>query len=94
MTQFVSVCRQLWIRPQGSSRVGPPAGETICDMASRNSIFSFLRFQAGRTISTNFALREVSTAAYNGQQSRHLRPIVAVVEHGVWPMDFNDNKNR
>jgi hypothetical protein len=40
-------------------------------------------------ISTNFALRAVSTAAYNEQQT-----IVAVVDHGIWPMDFNDNKNR
>jgi hypothetical protein len=58
------------------------------------SIFSFLRFQAGRTISTNFALREVLTAAYDGQQTQLQRIVVVVVDHGVWPMDFNDNKNR
>jgi len=42
----------------------------------------------------NFALREVSTAAY-GEQQTHLRSIVVVVivDHGVWPLDFNDNKN-
>jgi hypothetical protein len=44
-------------------------------------------------ISTNFPLREVSTAAY-GEQQTHLRPIVVIVNHGVWPMDFNGNKNR
>jgi hypothetical protein len=46
-----------------------------------------MRFQAGRTISTNFALCEVRTAAYNKQQT-HLRSIVVVV------MDFIDNKNK
>jgi hypothetical protein len=42
-------------------------------------------------ISTNFALREVSTAAYDEQQT-HLRSIIAVVDHGVWPMNFNEKK--
>jgi hypothetical protein len=42
-------------------------------------------------ISTNFALREVSTAAYDEEQT-HLRSIVAVVDHGVWPMNFNEKK--
>jgi hypothetical protein len=42
-------------------------------------------------ISTNFALREVSTAAYDEQQT-HLPPIVVVVDHGVWPMNFNEKK--
>ncbi len=41
-----------------------------------------MRFQAGRTISTNFALREVRTAAYDERQT-HLRLIVVVVDHGV-----------
>jgi hypothetical protein len=58
-----------------------------------NSIFSFLRFQAGRTISTNFALREVSAAAYDEQQT-HFQLIAVVVDHGLWQMDFNNNKNR
>jgi hypothetical protein len=45
-------------------------------------------------ISINFALREVPTAAYDEQQI-HLRPIVVVVaDHGIWPMDLNDNNNR
>jgi hypothetical protein len=44
-------------------------------------------------ILANFALHEVSTAAYNKQQA-HLRSIVVVVDHGIWPMDFNNNKNR
>jgi hypothetical protein len=51
-----------------------------------------LRFQAGRTISTNFALREVHSAAFDKQQT-HLRSIVIVIDHGVWPIDFNGNKN-
>jgi hypothetical protein len=42
--------------------------------------------------STNVALGEVSTAAYNEQQT-HLLSIV-VVDHGAWPVDFNNNKNR
>jgi hypothetical protein len=42
---------------------------------------------------TNFSLHEVSTVAYDEQQT-HLGPVVIVVDHGVWPMDFNDNKNR
>jgi hypothetical protein len=49
--------------------------------------------QAGRTLFTNFALRELSTAAYNKQQT-HLRPIAVVIDHGIWPMDFSDNKNK
>jgi hypothetical protein len=61
---------------------------------NRNSIiFSFLRFQAVHTISTNFSLPEVSTAAYEEQQT-HLWSIIVVVDHGIWQMDFNDNKNR
>jgi hypothetical protein len=56
-------------------------------------MFSFLRFQAGRTISANFTLREVSAAAYEEQQT-YLLPIVVIVNHGVWQLDFNDNKNR
>jgi hypothetical protein len=43
-------------------------------------------------IFVNLALPEVSTAAYDEQQT-HLWPIVIVVNHGVWPLDFN-NKNR
>jgi hypothetical protein len=44
-------------------------------------------------MSTNFALREVSTAAH-GEQQTHLRLIVVVVvvDHGVWPMNFNEKK--
>jgi hypothetical protein len=52
-----------------------------------------VRCRDGRTLSTNFSLCEVSTATY-GKQQIHLLSIVAVVDHGVWPMDFNDNKNR
>jgi hypothetical protein len=53
-----------------------------------------LRFQAGQTILANFALHEVSTVAYDKQQT-HLQLIVTVIDHaGVWLMDFNDNKNR
>jgi hypothetical protein len=44
-------------------------------------MFSFLRFQAGRTISANFTLREVSAAAYEEQQT-YLLPIVVIVNHG------------
>jgi hypothetical protein len=44
-------------------------------------------------ITTNFALRKVRTAAYDEQQT-HLRSVVVVLHHGVWPMDFNYNKNR
>ena len=51
-----------------------------------------MRFQARRTISTNFALREVRTAAYDERQA-HLRLIALGSDHGVWPLDFN-NKNR
>jgi hypothetical protein len=67
--------------------------DEIVKIANRNSIFGFLRCQAGCTISTNFALCEVSTAAYDKQQT-HLWLIVIIIGHGVWPMDFNDNKNR
>jgi hypothetical protein len=42
-------------------------------------------------ISTNFALGDVSTAAYKEQQT-HLWSIVAAVDHGVWPMNFNEKK--
>jgi hypothetical protein len=52
-----------------------------------------LRFQAGRTISTNFALPEVRTAAYDKQQT-NLWSIAAALDHGVWPVDFNGKKNR
>jgi hypothetical protein len=43
--------------------------------------------QAGRTISTNFALREVRTAAYDERQT-HLQLIVVVVDHGVLANGF------
>jgi hypothetical protein len=43
-------------------------------------------------IFVNLAPSEVSTAAYDEQQT-HLQMIVIVVDHGVWPLDFN-NKNR
>jgi hypothetical protein len=55
-----------------------------------------VRCQAGRTLPTNFALQcEVSTEAY-GEQQTHFWSIavVIVVDHGIWLMDFNDNKNR
>jgi hypothetical protein len=42
-------------------------------------------------ITNNFALREVSTAAYNEQQT-HLRLIVVDLDHGVSPMNFNEKK--
>jgi hypothetical protein len=42
-------------------------------------------------ISTNFAQREVSTVAYDEQQT-HLRSIVVVVDRGVWPINFNKKK--
>jgi hypothetical protein len=45
------------------------------------------------TISTNFALPEASNAAYEEQQT-HLQSIVVAVDDGIWPMDFNGNKNR
>jgi hypothetical protein len=38
-------------------------------------------------------LGEVRTAAYDKQQT-HLRLIIVIVDHGIWPMNFNDNKNR
>jgi hypothetical protein len=41
----------------------------------------------------NFAPGEVSTAAYDEQQT-YLQLIVVIADHGVWPVDFNDNKNR
>jgi hypothetical protein len=53
--------------------------------------FNFLRFQTGRTIPIKFALREVSAAAC-GKQQIHLRFIVVIVNHGVLPIDFNNNK--
>jgi hypothetical protein len=34
------------------------------------------------TISTNFDLREVRTAAYDEQQT-HLQPVMVVVNHGI-----------
>jgi hypothetical protein len=34
----------------------------------------------------------VSTAAYDKHQT-HLRPIVIIVDHGIWRLDFN-NKYR
>jgi hypothetical protein len=47
-------------------------------------------------ITNNFALCEVSTAAYNEQQT-HLRSINVDLNHGVSPMNFNkkniDTKN-
>jgi hypothetical protein len=42
-------------------------------------------------ITNNFALREVRTAAYDEQQT-HLRSIVANLDHGVSPMNFNEKK--
>jgi hypothetical protein len=40
-------------------------------------------------MTNNFAQREVSTAAYNEQQT-HLRPIVVDLDHGVLRMNFNE----
>jgi hypothetical protein len=40
------------------------------------------------SISTNFALCKVRTAAYGEQRT------LVVLDHGVWPMAFNYNKNR
>jgi hypothetical protein len=42
-------------------------------------------------ITNNFAQREVSTAAYDEQQT-HLRSIVVDLDHGVLPMNFNEKK--
>jgi hypothetical protein len=42
-------------------------------------------------ITNNFALREVSTAAYDEQQT-HLRSIVADLDHGVSPINSNEKK--
>jgi hypothetical protein len=61
-----------------------------------NLNFSFVGCQAGCTLSTNFALREVSTAAY-GEQQTHLWLLIKAfgqfVGHevngfnqGVWPI--------
>jgi hypothetical protein len=41
----------------------------------------------------NFSLREVSTAAYDEKQT-HLRSIVIIADHGIWPMGFDGSKNR
>jgi hypothetical protein len=41
----------------------------------------------------NFALGEVCTVA-NDEQQTHLQPIVVVIDQGIWPMDFMDNKNK
>jgi hypothetical protein len=40
------------------------------------------------------ALPEVSTAAYGDEQQTqtHLRLIIVIVNHGVWPLDFNIRK--
>jgi hypothetical protein len=42
-------------------------------------------------ITNNFGQREVSTAAYDEQQT-HLRPIIVDLDHGVLPMNFNEKK--
>jgi hypothetical protein len=42
-------------------------------------------------ITNNFAQREVSTAAYNEQQT-HLLLIVVDLDHGVLPMISNEKK--
>jgi hypothetical protein len=42
-------------------------------------------------ITNNFAHREVSTAAYDKQQT-HLRPIAVDLDHGILPMNFNEKK--
>jgi hypothetical protein len=42
-------------------------------------------------ITNNFALREVSTAAYDEQQT-HLRSIVVNLDHGLLPMNFDEKK--
>jgi hypothetical protein len=42
-------------------------------------------------ITTNFAQREVSTAAY-GEQQTHLRSIAVHLGHDVLPMNFNEKK--
>jgi hypothetical protein len=39
----------------------------------------------------NKLVREVSPATY-GKQQTHLQSIVVAVNHGIWPMDFNDKK--
>jgi hypothetical protein len=44
-------------------------------------------------ITNNFAQREVSTAAYDEQQTQ-LRSIVVDLNHGVSPMNFNEKKRR
>jgi hypothetical protein len=43
-------------------------------------------------ISTNFALREVSTAAHDEQQTHLWLIVLVIVNHGVWPMNFNEKK--